>query len=66
MATDVLNHVSPTMEWQESDRIEADHGGRRLPTAAEVMTVTREPSIRRPPCSARGASSTASTISTWS
>jgi CBS domain-containing protein len=38
MTTDVVNRVSPTMEWQESDGTKASQGGRRLPTAAQVMS----------------------------
>ena len=38
MTTDVVNQVSLTMESQESDGTKAGHGGRRLPTAGEVMS----------------------------
>ncbi len=38
MTTDVVNQVSLTMESQDSDGTKAGHGGRRLPTAGEVMS----------------------------
>jgi CBS domain-containing protein len=38
MTTDVVNQVSLIMESQESEGTKAGHGGRRLPTAGEVMS----------------------------
>jgi CBS domain-containing protein len=38
MTADVVDRVSPTRELQESDGPKAGHGGRRLPTAAQVMS----------------------------
>ncbi len=38
MTTDVINRVSPAMEWQEPDGTKTSQGGRRLPTAAQVMS----------------------------
>jgi CBS domain-containing protein len=36
--TDIVNRVSPTTKSQESDGTTAGHGGRRLPTAGQVMS----------------------------
>jgi CBS domain-containing protein len=54
MTTDVVNRVSPTMEWQESDGTKASQGRRRLPTAGQVMS--RDP---------RTVDSQASLFSAW-
>jgi CBS domain-containing protein len=38
MTIDVVDRVLPTLEWQEADGTKATQGGRRLPTAAQVMS----------------------------
>jgi CBS domain-containing protein len=38
MTTDVVNRISPTTEWRHPDSKKASQGGRRLPTAAQVMS----------------------------
>ena len=38
MTTDVVDRVLPTLEWQEPDGTKASQSGRRLPTAAQVMS----------------------------
>lgn len=38
MTPDVINRALSALEWQEPGRTKASRGGRRLPTAAQVMS----------------------------